>query len=330
MALLDNVHRFECRAMATTFELMVAGEDYHIAESASAAAFALIERLELQISRFVYTSETMMVAQLKPGEVYRLHKETMELLMRSVELCAATAGAFDVTLGPIMDVLRKVDHRWTALTATERKDAMARCGMNRLVLDPEHFLISVKEDRMGRPTPVLLDFGAIGKGWALDAVAKLLCEDWEIENFLIHGGTSTVLARGSVGDGQPGWPIGVGGNWKERGGVEPARISEGAISGSGFEEQGMHVVDALNGVAAARHAGTWAYAPDATTADALSTAFLAMDWGCVKEVCKRISGAGALATREQPLWMDKVRNPVRICGNFPVTEHSEKKERNKK
>lgn len=55
--------------MATTFELMVAGGDYRIAESAAAAAFALIERIELQISRFVYTSETMMVAQLKPGEV---------------------------------------------------------------------------------------------------------------------------------------------------------------------------------------------------------------------------------------------------------------------
>lgn len=319
MSLPDNVHRFECRAMATTFELMVAGGDYRIAESAAAAAFALIERIELQISRFVYTSETMMVAQLKPGEVYRLHMETMNLLVRASELCAITAGAFDVTLGPIMDALRKVDHRWAALTAKERKDAMARCGMNRLILDPEHYLISVKEDRLGRPTPVQLDFGAIGKGWALDLAAKMLVEDWELENFLFHGGTSTVLAHGSIGDGKDGWPIGVGGAWKERGGLDAVRISSGAISGSGFEEQGMHVVDALKGVAAAQHGGTWAYAKDATTADALSTAFLAMSWGCINELCERVSGVGAMIAREQPLWMDKVRKPVRTCGIFPVS-----------
>lgn len=302
--------------MATKFELMVAGEEYRIAESAAAAAFALVERLELQISRFVYTSETTMVAQLKPGQVYRLNMETMELLLRSTELCALTGGAFDVTLGPIMDALRKVDHRWGALSEKEREDVVARCGMNRLVLDPEHFLISVKEDKLNRPTPVQLDFGAIGKGWALDEAAKMLVEDWELENFLFHGGTSTVLARGSMGDGNEGWPIGVGGVWRQRAGLDSIRVSNGAISGSGFDEQGQHVVDALKGVAASCHAGAWSYAEQATTADALSTAFLAMKWKDIRAICEATPGVGAIVAREQPLWMDKVRSPVRKCGFF--------------
>ena len=320
MGALDHVLKFEHKAMSTFFELMVVGEERQIAESAAYRIFSLIDRLELQYSRFLDVSEVMMIARLKPGEVYRVCKETMDLLLLSTQVCAVTGGAFDVTVGPMMDALRKVDHRWTALTEAEREDIMARCGMNRLILDPDNFMVSVKPDRLGRPTPVELDFGAIGKGYALDLAHEMLVEDWDFENFLIHGGTSTVIARGSMGDGQEGWTIRVGGDWQERAGLDTVRISSGAISGSGFEEQGMHVVDPRKGAAAARHAGAWSYAETATWADALSTAFLGLNWKEIETACKALPGCGALVTRDQAVWLDKLRRPVRICGDFPLTE----------
>lgn len=313
----NKVHRYEHQAMSTVFELMVVEDDEQLAQSAAHAVFQKVDKLEELLSRFLDVSEVALISRLKPGETFRMAPETLELLLIATQVCAATEGAFDVTVGPVMDALREVKHRWSALTPPERENALAACGMNRLIIDQDNFLVAVKPDRLGRPTPLELDFGAIAKGYALDKACELLVTDWEFENFLLHGGTSTVVARGSMGDGPEGWPVGVGGDWRERAGLDLVRLKNGALSGSGFEVKGAHVVDVRHGVAAARHAAAWSYAASAAVADALSTAFLGMAWREIQGACKTLSGSGALVAREQPAWMDKMRSPLRVCGVFP-------------
>ena len=316
----DNVHRFEHQAMSTVFELMIVTDDHQLAESASYAVFQKVDKLEELFSRFLDVSEVALISRLKPGETFRVAPETMELLLIATQVCAATQGAFDVTVGTVMDALREVKHRWPALTSQERASALAACGMSRLVIDMQNLLVAVKPDRLGRATPLELDFGAIAKGYALDVACKMLAEDWDFTDFLMHGGTSTVVARGSMGDGPRGWPVGVGGDWRERAGLHNVRLREGAVSGSGFEVKGAHVVDVRKGVAAARHPAAWSYAPTAALADALSTAFLGLSWDEIVAACAAVPGSGALVAREQPAWMDKVRRPVRMCGAFPLSE----------
>ncbi len=304
--------------MSTVFELMVVTDDQRLAQSAAYTVFQKVDKLEELLSRFLDVSEVAMISRLKPGETFRVAPETLELLLIATQVCAATNGAFDVTVGTVMDALRGVKHRWTALTPEERESALAACGMNRLIIDRENLLVAVKPDRMGRETPLELDFGAIAKGYALDLACDMLVEDWEFSDFLMHGGTSTVVARGSMGDGGEGWPVGVGGDWRERAGLDAVRLKDGALSGSGFEVKGAHVVDVRAGVAAARHAAAWSFAPSAAVSDALSTAFLGLSWKEIQSACAAISGCGALVAREQPAWMDKVRSPVRKCGAFPL------------
>jgi thiamine biosynthesis lipoprotein len=312
-----TVHRYEHKAMATLFELLILTKEEQLGESAAYAVFQRVDALEQLLSRFLDVSEVAMIAQLKPGQTFRVVPDTMNLLLAATQVCAATNGAFDVTVGPVMDALRPVKNRWAALTKEELDDALARCGMNRLVLDPEHQLVSVKPDRLGRDTPVELDFGAIGKGYALDVASEMLSGEWEFTDFLMHGGTSTVVAKGSMGDGREGWPVNVGGDWRARAGLDAIRLTGGALSGSGFEVKGAHVIDVRRGAAAARHPAVWSYAPNATLADALSTAWLGLDWKEIKSACEAIPGSGALIARDQAEWMDKVRSPVRTIGVFP-------------
>lgn len=306
-----TLHRYEHKAMSTIFELMVVEEDYSLAQSAAHAVFQKIDRLEELFSRFIDISEVSMIHQLKPGEPFRVSPEMMELLLISVQVCAATQGAFDVTVGPLMDALGDVKGRWSALTCAEREAASAACGMNRLTIDTDNLLIAIQPDQQGRVLPVGLDFGAIAKGYALDLACRMLLEDWDFTDFLLHGGTSTVVARGSMGDGPTGWPVGVGGDWQTRIGLDTVRLQNAAISGSGFDVKGAHVIDIRKGVAATRHAAAWSCAPTAAYADALSTAFLGLDWKEIKNACDRLGGCGALVARNQPLWMDKLRRPVR-------------------
>lgn len=306
-----NVKKYEHKAMSTLFELMVVEEDDKLAYSAAYKIFERIDRLEELFSRFLDVSEVALISRLKPGETFRVAPEMMELLLISTNVCAATKGVFDVTVGTLMDKLREVNHRWKGLTEAELNAAFATCGMNRLVLDPDHFLVAVTPDRNGEATPVELDFGAVAKGYALDLACDMLLTDWDFKDFLIHGGTSTVIARGSMGDGPKGWPVGVGGDWQVRTGLNSVRLQDAAISGSGFEVKGAHVVDVRRGMAAVRHAATWASAPTAAMADALSTSFLGMSWSEIKTACETLPGCGALVAREQPLWLDRLRSPVR-------------------
>jgi thiamine biosynthesis lipoprotein len=73
--------------------------------------------------------------------------------------------------------------------------------MQHVRLDEENCTVSLAKEG------VMLDLGSIGKGYALEQAAALLKEN-EFENFLIHGGTSSVYAHGKQSDGTP-WRIAV-------------------------------------------------------------------------------------------------------------------------
>ncbi|MFO7936035.1 MAG: FAD:protein FMN transferase [Kiritimatiellia bacterium] len=312
-----KVHKYEHEAMSTGFELMIKTGEEALAQSAAWTVFQKVDRLEKLFSRFMEGSDACIISRLKPGETYKVSPETMDLLLIATDVCAATDGAFDVTVGSVMDLLRDVKHRWKALSKEELDNALAACGMNRLIIDRENFLLGVTPDRTGGKQPTGLDFGAIAKGYALDVVARMLIEDWEFDNFLIHAGTSTVIAHGSMDD-KPGWPVSVGGEWQKRAGIDAVRLNGGALSGSGFEVKGAHVVDVRKGVAAVRYPAAWSCASSAAVADALSTAVLGLNWKEIVSACDAIPGSGVMTVRGQPEWMDRFRRPVRICGIFPL------------
>jgi len=303
------------RAMDTAFAVSIvvsteAEKEY--ARSAAEAAFERIDALERLFTRFDDTSDVAVIRALAPGEVAVVARETMELLAISAKVCAATRGAFDPTVGPVMDRLRASvpggpapRAAWERIDGETLADALARGGMQRLVLDIENCRVSVTPDRLGRATPLELDFGGIGKGYALDACAELLKgEPFSCGAFLLDAGTSTVLAHGGT------WKIGVGGTFKERTRrPTTVELSSGALSGSGFDIQGQHVVDVRRGGAAARWAAAWARAESAAVADALSTAVLALSSGELRAAADDLCAA-VLVARDQAPALDRIRDPL--------------------
>ena len=297
------------RAMNTAFTATILSSDAALAASAAEAAFARIDVIEGLLSRFNDTSDVSLIAALKPGEVGVVAPETMDVLTASASVCAATGGAFDPTVGPVMRRLKKSGMAWNKVSEEELEDAFARGGMQRLVLDVEHRRVSVKADRLGRATPLELDFGGIGKGFALDECAKILeGEQFEMTDYLLDAGTSTQLMRGGP------WKIGVGGVWKGRTRLDTVlELRDGAVSGSGFELQGEHVVDVKRKRAARRWAQTWSRAQSAAVSDALSTAALSMDVAELERACKELR-ARVLVAHNQKKAMDLLRDPLRGIG----------------
>ncbi len=254
-------------------------EDEALCASAAAACFKRIDALEVLLTKFSDTSDVAVVRAIPDGGTAVVSQEIMDVLAAGARVCAATFGAYD----PTVEARR----------------------FGELTLDVEHKLVGVRNG------PVELDFGGIGKGYALDECAKILTsEQYELHNWLLDGGTSTLLASGSPGLDAEGWPLGVGGSWKGRTRRQTTlRLSSGALSGSGFELRGEHVRDVRRGGPAVRWAQSWCRASSATVADALSTALLAMDSKEIAVACREL-GAWALVARSQGRFADRFRDPL--------------------
>ena len=84
-------------AMAARFSVQVAHDPPRYARQAVCAAFAQLDMLERQLSRFVEGSDVWRINRLRPGETAVVALDTFHCLALAMELQQRTGGAFDVT-----------------------------------------------------------------------------------------------------------------------------------------------------------------------------------------------------------------------------------------
>ena len=203
-------------------------------------------------------------------------EELFQYLERCRELWEETEGAFDPASGALIRLWR--DCRAAGRVPSEDEVAMTlqQSGMRHLHFDAENG--TVWSEGQG----ISLDFGGIGKGTAIDLAAGHLDHE-EIGDYLIHGGQSSLFARGTHA-GHAGWPIGIRNPLipSERYGTILLQDAGMSTSGSNvqyFRHEGRrygHLLDPRTGWPAEGLLSVTVIAPTAERADALSTAFYAM------------------------------------------------------
>jgi thiamine biosynthesis lipoprotein len=272
---MNPFHRFDHPAMNTQFEILINHPDGHYASQAAHEAFILLEHLEYDLSRFISNSDISRINHA-PGRPVLIGEYTAECLQMAQQLEKMTLGYFNIAIGTL------TDHQQTDLKT--RLDSDLKCTFD---LDMAHFLASV-------PEHMTLDLGGIAKGYAVDKMVVLL-KDWEIDSALIHGGHSTVYAYGSPSFARE-WPVSV----HDPFGHEKPRVIDltRGMGASGLEK-GFHIINPKTGKPAAADQASWAFAPTATEADALSTAFLLMTDSEARQVCASMPGYGGLKMRTQ-------------------------------
>ena len=124
----------------------------------------------------------------------------------------------------------------------------------------------------------------------MDRIAELL-EEWDVEHFLVHGGLSSVTTRGRM-PGNIGWPVSVTNPYSDKV-LGKFELYDRAMCGSGLQK-GHHIIDPRNGQPLQRKRAAWAFTPDATTGDGLSTAFMVMDIEEIEEYCRERPEISAL------------------------------------
>jgi thiamine biosynthesis lipoprotein len=186
-----------------------------------------------------------------------------------------TSGAFDVTIGPLMKVFRDEGGAPRIPHPEEVARAESRVGMDLFTLDEDAVQVTVHADHL------VIDLGAVGKGYALDQCVELLA-NWSISNALLNAGDSTVLGVGR-GPGCEGWPV-TAGNRELR----EIILQNQALSGSGFHVKGAHIINPrTRRPVPPRPERVWALAPTAALSDAASTAFAIMPREEIEAFCAR-------------------------------------------
>lgn len=280
-------------AMNTRFELVLHGDNPASLRAAAEEALTEIERIESRLSLFLPSSEIARVNALAAREPVRVSPEVFALLAHAQSLSTETRGAFDITMAPLLrcwGLLGKSDGHIPS--DDELAAARAICGMSLVVLDRAEFTVRFARDG------VMLDLGAIGKGYAVEQAAGIL-RDAGVNSALIHGGTSTVFAIGAPPDSDA-WKIvidapvsGVRSSAFTRSAEPPEggtpnpplatialrdeSLSVSAVAGKCFVANGRtlgHVLDPRTGEPASRAILSAVVLPSGTETDALSTALL--------------------------------------------------------
>ncbi len=259
---------FTHEAMATTFEFRVRHAEPVYARQAAQAAFAEIDRIEPLLSRFHEGGDIWRINHAATGEHVPVSEECHACLMLAIRLHALTGGAFDITVGDAADLVKNAWKHHVAPAPDALQALLEQRSAATIALSPDSFAVGIT--RAGAS----LDLGAIGKGFALDAAAALLRE-WEIENALLVAGGSSILAMGAESDtpGASGWTVNLSGETRS----VPVVLRDRALGASGTGAQGLHIIDPRRRSQTCAHVRTWALAPDAATADALSTAWMTMN-----------------------------------------------------
>ena len=305
-----RVHRFAHEAMATVFEVFVAGKTEAYARQAARAAFDEVDRLERLFSRFDPSSETSRIGRLRPGESLRVGIETAEVLGIAAAVQAETGGAFDINyLAVGRSAAGKRPEASPPALATLIRVVQTGRGIE---------VVRLPAKGRAKAQALDLDLGAVGKGYALDCALAVL-RDWEVENVLLHAGTSTALAAGpGLGKGKEGqgWPVGAGSVGGTTAGPGRVLLRDRALSGSGTEVKGEHIVDPRTGRPARGSRAAWASHPSAAAADALSTAFMVMATDEAAALCDRHPEIWALVINARKKC--RIFNAGALAENRPV------------
>jgi FAD:protein FMN transferase len=266
-------------AMATRFEIVLHGENAVALRAAGEEALDEIERIEAQLSLYQPTSEVSRLNARAASEPVRVTAELFRLLQQARELSLETGGAFDITIAPLVRCWGFMGGTGATPSAEALAEARKLVGMNLVELDEGDGTVQFARDG------VMLDFGAIGKGYAVERASEMLREAG-ITSALLNGGTSTVYALGTPPE-MESWNVALEIPEKDvadspreclaRVSLRDEAMSISAIWGKSFKSGGKtlgHVLDPRTGEPVSTAMLAAVALRSATETDALSTALL--------------------------------------------------------
>ena len=297
-------YEFSLVRMGTLFRFELYTQDAGEASKAADAAFERVEELEESMSDYREDSELNRLARGGASGPRAVSPELFSVLAKSQEISRLSGGAFDITVGPVVQLWREAKRTGKLPSPLELARAKAAVDYRNIELRPEDRTVFLKRSDMK------LDLGAIAKGYAADEALKVL-KAHGIHSAMVVGGGEVAL--GAPPPGRAGWRVAIDSPDAEAG--QPACslvLHDINLSTSGDSKQYVeingqrysHVINPATGMGLQGASSTTVIAHDGATADALATALSVLPVADGIQLAESMEGVAAYMVRQaHGVWM---------------------------
>jgi thiamine biosynthesis lipoprotein len=268
--------------MGTFARVVAVAADSNTAKGCIEAASAEIERIDKLMSYYKSDSEISELNRDGFRRAVKVSKSTYEVLQRSIEFSKLSCGAFDVTVGPLVDLWHSAQDTNFLPTDADLLQARSKVGYDKLILDANETSVRFAVEGMR------VDLGGIAKGYALDKAVEAMQKGGAVGGMVDIGGE--IRCFGLPPAGQNIWRIGLQDPAVAKDAMNTGkpllilRLTDAAVATSGDYHRFVtiggkrysHIVDPKSGHSSESLASVTVICPSATDADALSTAVTVM------------------------------------------------------
>lgn len=246
-AAAEPIERF-AEAMGTTYSISVYASDSKQSDDAIEAAFSEVRRLDAMLSNYKADSELSTLNRKAASGPVKVSPELFQLLQICFHLSRESAGAFDITVGPLMKLWGFYRGEGHVPDPEAIAHVLEHVGYRNVVLDAEQGTVRFLKAGME------LDPGGVGKGYAIDRMAAILAGRG-IRSALLSAGGSSIYAIGAPPDQPEGWRISIQDPLDSSKSVATVFLKDDSLSTSGgyekfFEADGKtysHIMDPRTG-----------------------------------------------------------------------------------
>ncbi len=199
----ETVREWSGSTMGTTYRVKIDAEiDVATEAELTHGIDSVLARVNALMSTYDSTSEVSRFNRYGGGELFDISPELVEVLTLAQEISDRSDGAFDVTVGPLVNAWGfGAEEPEPVPPSAPNLDALRqRVGSHRLSLDPSSRTLAKGHQEIS------LDLSAIAKGYAVDLIAALL-EARGLTRYLVEiGGELRAGAPKRVGEA---WSVGI-------------------------------------------------------------------------------------------------------------------------
>ncbi|HSV26801.1 MAG TPA: FAD:protein FMN transferase, partial [Sedimentisphaerales bacterium] len=271
------VIRRNFQVMGTTGQVIAVADNHRTADAAIAKAVEALASVERIMSYHDPNSELSVLNRLAEQEDYHASPHLFDVIALGVEMGRRSDGAFDITVGPLVDLWRQAKTTGKAPTAEETAAAKSAVGYDKLVVDSDRRTIRFAAKGMR------IDLGGIAKGYGVDLAVEAMKAAGAAGGLVQVGGD--IRCFGPSPAGNQAWKIGIQ-RPAAPGEVQTGEyamvlaISDMAVSTSGDYQRFVvvdgipysHIISTATGGSAREFSSVTIIASIAAEADALATA----------------------------------------------------------
>jgi thiamine biosynthesis lipoprotein len=257
--------------MDTKIDIAVYGTNKKQADAVIKAIFAEMQQLENTFSRHISGSDVNRINEAAGRAPVKVKPETILVTRKALEIAALSGGAFDPTVGPLLELWGWGTEKLRVPSAEEINNVLPLVDYKAVEIDEENSTIFLTKPGMK------MDLGGIAKGFIVDR-GQEIAKRFPVKALFINAG-GDISITGNKPSGEK-WRVAIQAPRDPQKWAAILEVEEGSVATSGdyerfFEEGGEvyhHILDPKKGVPGGDVSSVTIVAPDTVISDALSTA----------------------------------------------------------